>query len=76
MVLSSRIVTDHHGRFEPPKTAVWATGAPRTFPNVPGPTRINMAATRFKCRKKPHMNRVDPASVWDLGYTALLLDCK
>ncbi|KAH3804041.1 hypothetical protein DPMN_132317 [Dreissena polymorpha] len=76
MVLSSRIVTDHHGRFEPPKTAVWETGAPTTFPNVPGPTRINMAATRLKCRKKPDMNCVIPASVWDLGNTALLLACK
>ncbi|KAH3754877.1 hypothetical protein DPMN_189560 [Dreissena polymorpha] len=67
MVISSRIVTDKHG-FNFPKTAVLATRTPKDNAGRFINNKVrHMASTRFTCRIRPDMNRVDLASVWDWG---------
>ena len=44
-------------------------GSPRTFTDKQGPLRIYTAATRFICGIIPGVIRVDPAPMWDWGFT-------
>ncbi|KAH3754794.1 hypothetical protein DPMN_189475 [Dreissena polymorpha] len=53
-----------------PKLPCWPPGPQgqcRTFHKQQGSSHSYMASTRFTCRIRPDMNRVDLASVWDWG---------
>ncbi|KAH3741549.1 hypothetical protein DPMN_048274 [Dreissena polymorpha] len=60
MLSSSRFVTDQHGSFELPKTAVLASRSPKDFPRRSRTYNDRYGATQFTRRIVPDLIRVDP----------------